>query len=96
MRLPKSLSNAVMFARWCQENAMDPPAAARLVVLARRAFRAAELACSQNRPGLDERDEAATNRFKAAAAELGYGVQWSGLWPTLQRDGRNVYLPSMD
>jgi hypothetical protein len=33
--------------------------------------------------------------FDRQAAVMGYTVNWTGLWPVLQRDGRDVYLPAV-
>ena len=92
MRLPKALSDAVHFASWCQNERQEPAAVARLIVLARRAFNAGEVHCNT---GERRRYDNATAAFEKAAAEMGYRVEWPGLWPTLYRDGSEVHLPAL-
>lgn len=92
MRLPKRLSDAVMFANWCSREGIDPAPAARLIVLAHRAHRAGEISCNT---GERARYERAMQEFDTVAASMGFVADWPGLWPTLSRNGQDVYLPSL-
>lgn len=83
---------AIAVARFAADTKTEPYQVVRLVALARKAFRAGERAC--NVPDTGAAYDRASARFEALAAELGFGVTWPGLWPTLTRDGRDVYLPS--
>ena len=40
--------------------------------------------------------EKACNKFDTYAGKLGFDTMWPGLWPVLQRDGRDFYLPEYD
>lgn len=95
MRLPKRLSDAVFFAAWCKREGKEPAAIARLIVLAHKAKAAGETWC--NVPHYPrERYDKAMAAFEAAAVNLGYQVDWPGLWPTLRNmAGQHVDLPSL-
>ncbi len=92
MRLPRSLSDAVALANWCRRECQEPAAVARLIVLARRAHHAGERYCNT---GERPRYDAAMGAFDRAAAALGYTADWPGLWPVLNREGIDVYLPDV-
>ncbi len=96
MRLPRKLSDCVMFAKWCAEQKQDPASIARLLVLAKRAKRAGESACNIADDGQRQKlYSKAITTFEQAAAQLGYSADWPGLWPVLQRNGYDVYLPEV-
>jgi hypothetical protein len=94
MQLPTKLSNCVHFARFAHEHGIDPLTLGELVQLARRAFSAGVAYC--NRPGTDKARDRAYERFEAKAKELGFGVQWGGLWPSLTKGTRTISLPDVD
>ena len=93
MRLPKRLSDAVHFAAWCKREQQEPAAVARLLVLAYAAKRAGERNCNEGTDATHKAELRAADRFEKAAAELGYIVDWPGLWPVLQRHGQDEHLP---
>lgn len=85
------LAEAVRFAAFCQEQRVHPRDAAQLVTLARRAFKAGERECNVTDCPADKHLE----RFAAYAKALRFGVRWDGLWPTLTRRGKDIYLPNV-
>lgn len=89
-RRSRTLEACVVFARWVQEQRVNYLDLAELLQLARAAFKAGERECNTGRSA-DKQREA----FEAKAGEMGFGVQWPGLWPTLKRDGRDIYLPEV-
>ncbi len=93
MRNSKSLYDAVQFANWCDREKVSPGDAADLLSLAKKAHAAGVRAC--NEPGHSEREKKAGERFEAKAAELGYTVDWPGLWPVLRKNGQDVFLPEI-
>lgn len=40
--------------------------------------------------------EKSCNAFESYAGKLGFDVMWPGIFPVLQRDGRDIYLPDYD
>ena len=103
MRLPRHLSDCVVFARWCDNhrrdgNVFNPAAVARLIALARRAKRAGETYHSVDRPGTQARYDAAMLAFERSARDLGYLATWPGLWPVLHpvaNPAITIYLPDI-
>jgi hypothetical protein len=93
MRLSKRLENAVIFAHWCQNNSLTPTDGAELITLAKRAHSAGVRGC--NVPCGPEREERAGQRFEDKAHELGFMVDWPGLWPVLRKNGRDIMLPDV-
>ncbi len=93
--LPKRLESLVNFARWCNREKIDPLAAAELIHLAERAFKAGETACNSHDPNASKREQKAGEKFEKAATALGFSVSWPGLYPTLSRGGYDVYLPEV-
>jgi hypothetical protein len=92
--LSKTKIFAVTLAQFASEQGVSVRDAAELVTLAERAFKAGERDCNEGSEASDKSYERAHARFRERAEALGFGVQWSGLWPTLLKDGREVYLPS--
>ncbi len=91
MAMRKELENAIRFAVFCREHKIPPHGAAVLVTLAEAAFRAGERAC--NEPDSGNREQKAAEEFEQAAKQLGFGVQWNGLWPTLMNGERDANPP---
>ena len=95
MRLNKMLQNSIHFANFANNNGVEPCALGELIALANRAFTAGERYCNSG----NDRDSSALDRsvgrFEKAATALGFGVDWPGLWPTLFKDGKSVYLPAI-
>lgn len=93
------MARLIGFARWCARHGVEPFDAAELVALAQKAKRAGENHCNlgdRNGGKYERANDRAQERFEEKAKAMGFGVQWPGLWPTLQRDGQNVYLPTVD
>ena len=97
MNLPRGLSDAVVFARWCIEQKQDPATVARLVLLARRHATSWENSThdASTSPRWTERSEKYARQFEAEADALGYTVEWPGLWPALSRAGVDVRFPAV-
>ncbi len=104
MRLPKSLSDAVVLCRFCERQGLDCADVARLIVLARRAFHAGERWCNEGTNATQDRRNKAHDALERMAATMGFGITWGGLWPTLTKpapEGNGVpgpiyvYLPDV-
>src|SRR5438046_72176 len=97
MRLNKTLKNFVRLARFAGEHNLDPLDVAELVQLAIIAFKAGERATGV--PNSGDKELQAALRFEIKADHMGFGVVWSGLWPTLTRSGaqlHEIHLPGID
>jgi hypothetical protein len=97
MRLPRNLSDAVSFAKWCQREQQEPTAVARLLVLAKRYRTALERSTwdSSTSSRYIEQSEKWARAFEEAAKDLGYETDQSTIWPTLRRNGCDVHLPDV-
>ena len=89
MKLPKDLQYALDFARFCALHDLTPSAGATIVQLARKAFTDGVRDANAG----TTRQEVSGKAFEAEALTNGFGVTWSGLSPTLTRDGRDIYVP---
>ena len=89
MKYPKHLEYATRFARFCLDTGLAPADAADLLVLADRAFKAGERECNVPNTSADRQRKA----FEERANVYGLRVQWPGLWPSVVKRGRTVYLP---
>lgn len=79
----------VAFAKFCKGHVVEPYDLAELVTLARQAFTAGEREANGSRSADRER-----TAFEVKAVEMRFGVEWNGLYPTLKRNGLDIYLPS--
>ncbi len=90
MRLNSRLTFAVKFANFCWNHQIAPKLLAELIEVAERSTRAYVRE-------LDAQDGNKTAKLQAEverrAGELGFGVEWNSCWPTLTRNGQDVYLP---
>ncbi len=95
MRLPSKLSDAINFARWCQQERQDPIDVALLLVYAKRgkvAWEKSTWEAETSSKYLAQSDKW-TTAFKSLAAKLGYGTKWLGLWPSLTKGNDTILLP---
>jgi hypothetical protein len=92
-RLSREMQAAIQLARVCKEHGIDPRAAAELVALSRRAFKAGERYASIDRPGLDKLADRASEAVEKHAHAMGLETTWPGLYPAFTKGGRPVYLP---
>lgn len=93
IELSKVKRFAVNVARFAINNGIDAYDVAELVTLAERAFKAGERYCNSDSERVSKANDAAQERFEKRARELGFVPSWSGLWPSLTKDGSPVYLP---
>ncbi len=92
--LTKAEAFAVRFAVWCQEHGVRPADGGQLLALARRAFKAGERNCNDGTAASLAAEQMTGEAFRLKAEELGFCTEWSGLWPTLRKDGRWIHLPT--
>lgn len=93
MRLNKTLARHVTFTRFCTRLAIDPTDVAELCMLAERAARAGVRNANEGTISSDRAEKAAGLAFGAKARELGYDVEWPGLYPNLVYKGVFHPLP---
>lgn len=89
--MTKTDRHTIAVARFATEHRVTVDDVIELCRLARRAFRAGERAC--NAPDPEHAEQRAATKFERLAQQLGFTVDWPGLWPVLHRDGRDIYLP---
>lgn len=84
-----TLRDAVNFANKCIEWDIRPYQLAELINLREKAARALER--KHNRP---YNAKPACDRFEEVAKRLGFTVRWDGgLYPGVQRNGEDIWLP---
>jgi hypothetical protein len=93
MKLSKKLQSQVNFARWCQDYEVTPHDAAQLIDLAQRCANAGTNVCNYPDERYQTRLESERAKFRALAESLAFGVEFHGLYPSLTRGGRDIYLP---
>lgn len=94
MRINQELNRQVAFAQFCINYNIPPMKLAELLALVRACARAWERSCCENNPKHAERENKTADQIQKLAAELGFTVSWSGLYPTLHQEDRNsIYLP---
>jgi len=85
----------VSFARFANEHNLHPGDLADLLALARRAFNAGERYCNTGSERDGNAEQKTGKDFERKAKLMGFGVQWPGLWPTLTKGKRHIYLPEV-
>lgn len=88
MNISQRLESCVRFAHFATTHKLEPRALAELMTLAHRALNAGVIECNTGKSADPQR-----LRFETRAAELGFGVEWNGLGPTLLKDNQSIYLP---
>lgn len=101
MRLNKTLSFAVRFARFAGDMGIPPADLAQMIAAAEAAKSAYERGNNSGCPETLTRQEAIYDRrtaeIEAIATRHGCEVDWPGLWPCVQKIGQprtNALLPS--
>jgi hypothetical protein len=99
IRISKTAERCISFARFCIKHDLRPGDAAELVALADTMFRAWERSCNEDSDTVQANRVKTSDAFQAKAEQLGFGVEYYGPRPTLQRidgDGvtRDYDLPS--
>lgn len=85
-------------ATWCQEHGVSVFDAEAMVVLAERAAKDQERTTHSSKEfetnnRIAEKSQEAFEKF---ASDCGFTTDWNGLYPTLVKDGRQIYLPYKD
>jgi hypothetical protein len=81
------------FDKFCQNQNLLPSQAAKLVRLANEAFKAGERACTEDSNYVRGNELSTAAVFSKYTESLGFKVDWPGLWPSLTKDGYEVFLP---
>lgn len=95
MRQNKTISAAVRFALFTQEWSIHPATLGEMVALANAAKVNEERAISSPDERAGERADKARRELESKAALHGCRVIWPGLWPVLEKAGRQADLPSL-
>jgi hypothetical protein len=90
MRQTKHLKSAIQFTNWCRNQNLDPVHVAHLYALAKKAHRAGVAAANG---ASRSRSQVVMRAFEKSAGGLGFTTTWGSLWPTLHKDGHEVWLP---
>lgn len=97
-RTTQNAERMVEFAYWCIKEGLKPLQAMQICLYATHYCRAESQAISvPGRVAVSQADRAATSLEKIAG-QLGYRVEYPGLWPCLVRisDGSQVSIPNID
>lgn len=92
----KTLRFAIALHRFAQNNGLDIVDAATIVKLAGRVFRAGERHCNEGTEASGRAYDRVSEDFREAASGFGFEADISGLWPSLRRDGQDIYIPCED
>jgi len=91
MKLSNNLHEKIAFAVFVADHKVKPYDLAKLIHYAHRAFNAGERATGSEKAASAEKHWG--NKVEEQAKEMGFGVEWNGLWPTLMKGTRTITLP---
>lgn len=89
MRLNKQLQFAVSFAKFAKNYSIEPLNLGELIALANAAHSAGTTEANGGK-----RADTARRAFEECATREGFTVSWDGLYPSLEKDGSAIFLPS--
>ncbi len=91
--MTKKMDRYVQFACFCKNHDLNPSDVADLITLSNRIHLAYVRGDSER--DMDDYNRA-QEKFEIKARSLGFGTTYSGIGPTLNRDGYDIHLPRLD